>query len=338
VIDTDYSTDKSSLKAELLKYSNIQSVSESVSAPIDFVVKGRYPLNQNGKTDSIEASFLWVDEDFAKTYQLEIIKGEFLSDSDSDLMKEQKVATEAKNDGKTYSVSIPVVINQTAEKLFGSEDMIGKKLGNYVIKGVVKDFNFESLHHPISQLIMSKFPQATNTINIRIADNNVSETLKYIKAVFLKMDQNSSISFDFFEDLVKAKYDDIVVLRNLAIILSILALLVSSFGISALSIFLIERRVKEIGIRKINGAKTSEILTMLNRDFVKWVAIAFVIACPIAWYAMNKWLESFAFKTELSWWIFALAGLMALGIALLTVSWQSWKAATRNPVEALRYE
>lgn len=95
-----------------------------------------------------------------------------------------------------------------------------------------------------------------------------------------------------------------------------------------------EYHFKEIGIRKVNGAKISEVIDMLNRDFVKWVAIAFVIATPIAYYTMNKWLENFAYKTTLNWWIFALAGLLALGIALLTVSWQSWKAATRNPVEA----
>jgi putative ABC transport system permease protein len=94
----------------------------------------------------------------------------------------------------------------------------------------------------------------------------------------------------------------------------------------------------QIGICIVNGAKVSEILAMLNKDFVRWVVIAFVVATPIAYYAMNKWLENFAYKTELSWWIFALAGLLALGIALLTVSWQSWKAATRNPVEALKYE
>jgi putative ABC transport system permease protein len=103
-------------------------------------------------------------------------------------------------------------------------------------------------------------------------------------------------------------------------------------------IFTIQQRTKEIGIRKVNGARVSEVLAMLNRDFVKWVAIAFLIATPIAYYAMHKWLENFAYKTELSWWIFALAGLLALGIALLTVSWQSWRVATRNPVEALRYE
>jgi len=95
---------------------------------------------------------------------------------------------------------------------------------------------------------------------------------------------------------------------------------------------------EKFNIRKLDGARISEILTMLNRDFVKWVAIVFVIATPIVWFAIHEWLESFVYRTSLDWWIFALSGLLALGVALLTVSWQSWKAATRNPVEALRYE
>jgi putative ABC transport system permease protein len=97
-------------------------------------------------------------------------------------------------------------------------------------------------------------------------------------------------------------------------------------------------RTKEIGIRKVNGAKIWQVMLMLNTDFVKWVAIAFVIATPIAYFAMDKWLQNFAYRTPLSWWVFALAGLLALAIALLTVSWQSWLAARKNPVEALRYE
>jgi len=117
-----------------------------------------------------------------------------------------------------------------------------------------------------------------------------------------------------------------------------LAIIISSLGILGLSIFTIAGRIKEIGIRKVNGAKNIEIALMLSNEILKWVAIAFVIACPIAWYAMNKWLENFAYKTELSWWIFALAGLLAFMVALLTVSWQSWRAAIRNPVESLRYE
>jgi putative ABC transport system permease protein len=102
--------------------------------------------------------------------------------------------------------------------------------------------------------------------------------------------------------------------------------------------FSMQHRVKEIGIRKVNGAKVFEILTLLNKDLVKWISIAFLAATPAVYYMMHRWLQNFAYKTELSWWIFALAGFIVLSIALLTVSWISWRAATRNPVEALRYE
>ena len=128
------------------------------------------------------------------------------------------------------------------------------------------------------------------------------------------------------------------VTKSLYVYFTIIAIFIACLGLFGLALNSTQQRVKEISIRKINGAKISEVLMMLNKDFVKWVVIAFVIATPIAYYAMNKWLENFAYKTSLSWWIFALAGLLALGIALLTVSFQSWKAATKNPVESLRYE
>ena len=121
-------------------------------------------------------------------------------------------------------------------------------------------------------------------------------------------------------------------------IFTAISLFICSIGLFGLALILTQHRTKEIGVRKVNGARVIEILTMLNKDFLKWVVIAFVVACPFAWYAMNKWLENFEYKISISWWIFALAGLSALGIALLTVSLQSWKAATQNPVEALRYE
>jgi putative ABC transport system permease protein len=105
-----------------------------------------------------------------------------------------------------------------------------------------------------------------------------------------------------------------------------------------MSLFACQKRIKEIGIRKINGAKVLEVMIMLNKDIIRLVVVAFLIATPTAWYAMHKWLLNYAYRTELSWWIFVLAGLLALVIALLTVSWQSWRAATRNPVESLRYE
>ena len=109
-------------------------------------------------------------------------------------------------------------------------------------------------------------------------------------------------------------------------------------GLFAISFKTSRYRTKEIGIRKINGARMADMILMLNKDFLKWLAIAFIIAGPIAWYAMNSWLQNFAYRTEFSWWVFAAAGIIALGIALLTVSWQSWYASTRNPVETLRYE
>jgi putative ABC transport system permease protein len=119
---------------------------------------------------------------------------------------------------------------------------------------------------------------------------------------------------------------------------SALAVFVACLGLFGQSVFAADNRTKEIGIRKVNGAKVWEVMAMMNIAFVKWVIISFVIATPVAWYAMNRWLQNFAYRTELSWWVFATAGLLALIIALLTVSWQSLMAARRNPVEALRYE
>jgi putative ABC transport system permease protein len=121
-------------------------------------------------------------------------------------------------------------------------------------------------------------------------------------------------------------------------IFALLAVSLSLLGLFGLITFYSERRNKEIGIRKINGARISEILLMLNKDFIKWIAIAYLIACPFAWYAVYKWLESFSYKTNINWVVFVLAGALVAGIAMVTVSWQSWRAATRNPVEALRYE
>ena len=146
------------------------------------------------------------------------------------------------------------------------------------------------------------------------------------------------IQINFFDQAIENLYQSELQFRRTFSMFAGCAILICCLGILAMSLFTCQRRVKEIGIRRVNGARVSEIIAMLNKDVVKWVAFAFVIATPIAWYAMNKWLENFAYKTEMNWWIFAIAGMLALGIALLTVSWQSWKAATRNPVEALRYE
>jgi putative ABC transport system permease protein len=144
--------------------------------------------------------------------------------------------------------------------------------------------------------------------------------------------------FVFYSEYFNSLYQKEERLAIAVSIFSILALVITLMGMTGLIFQTCLARSKEIGIRKINGANITEIMVILNRDLIKWVVIAYIIAVPVSYLAMQKWLQNFAYRTELRWWIFALAGLIALGIALLTVSWQSWRAATRNPVEALRYE
>jgi putative ABC transport system permease protein len=168
--------------------------------------------------------------------------------------------------------------------------------------------------------------------------SDIKRILIEAEKIHKKFSPDFPFNYAFLNETLNKAYEKEKQTSKMVSWFSLFAILISVMGLFALSAFSINSRIKEIGIRKVNGAKISEIMVMLNKDVVKWVAIAFVIATPIAYYAMHKWLQNFAYKTELSWWIFAFAGLMSLSIALLTVSWQSWRAATRNPVEALRYE
>jgi putative ABC transport system permease protein len=208
------------------------------------------------------------------------------------------------------------------------------------IIGVVKDFHYKSFNQPIGSLLIQNKPDASYClVSLKTTDFlTLHNTIEKIKATASDISPAFPVEISFFDQAVENLYQSELQFRRTFSLFAGCAIVICCLGILAMSLFACQRRIMEIGIRKVNGARVSEVMTMLNSDFVKWVAIAFVIATPIAYFAMNKWLESFAYKTELSWWIFALAGLLALGIALLTVSWQSWKAATRNPVESLRYE
>jgi len=208
------------------------------------------------------------------------------------------------------------------------------------IIGVVEDFNYSSAHDQIGDyiFIIDESRRRARFTHVRIAPGNLRMAMDCIMEEWDKHYPNQKMDYFFMDDKISQQYKSENILRKILMSFSILGIIIGILGISALSYFTSEQRTKEIGVRKVNGARTHEIITMLNKDFLKWVAFAFLIACPIAYYAMSKWLENFAYKTELSWWIFALAGFIALGIALLTVSFQSWRAATRNPVESLRYE
>lgn len=223
------------------------------------------------------------------------------------------------------------------------DDAVGKFVDlygtNYQILGLISDFHYDSMKDAIEPLILvpSKGEDA-NFMFIQYNPVQLSQLIPYLKTTWEKVAPDKTMSFKFWDEQLNQRYQAEEKWSQIIGYAAVMAIIISSLGLLGLTLLIINKRIKEIGVRKVNGAKVSEILSMLNKDFVKWVLIAFVIATPIAYYAMNKWLENFAYKTTLSWWIFALAGLLALGVALLTVSFQSWKAATKNPVEALRYE
>ena len=311
-------------KEELRRNPLILSASASTYAPIGAGFRESIIISKDGGTDTLQVNYYFVDEDFAKTYKIEVIKGQFFQmDYDGYWSK---------------LANYPVVINQTAEKLFGFADPIGQRIGQNVIVGVVKDFHFRSLHFPIEPLILSFNPEEINTMNVRIAKGNTKESLAYISDTYKKFLNGREFSYKFFDDLLSETYKDETQLRNLILSFALLAILISVLGILGMVVFSTDRRTKEIGIRKVMGARNSDIILLFNREFLKWVVVSFIIASPIAWYVMHKWLQNFAYKTEFSWWIFVLAGLIAFVIALMTVNLQSWYTATRNPVVALRNE
>jgi putative ABC transport system permease protein len=240
-----------------------------------------------------------------------------------------------------------IIINKEAVAEFGfhtNEDLIDKTVNwlgkDYTIIGVTESFHQESLHIvPEPQIFYAGLTNNDfNYLTVKLHDGNIHQSISTVMQLYETHFPGNPIDYFFLDDFFNQQYFKDITFRNFFSLFSLLTLLIGFFGIQGLISYRITKRTKEIGIRKVNGAKIYEILGLLNKDFIKWMAIAFVIACPIAWYAMHKWLNNFAYKTNLSWWIFALAGIVALSIALLTVSWQSWRAARRNPVEALRYE
>ena len=209
-----------------------------------------------------------------------------------------------------------------------------------VFIGVAEDFNYSSAHEAVGDFAfwLNESRNRARFVHVRLNNGSLHAGMEAIKSIWQTHYPNQDFSYFFIDEKISQQYKAETILSRILSAFSIIGILISIIGISTLSLFISQQRTKEIGIRKVNGAKVSEILFLLNKNFIKWVVISFVIATPIAWFVMNKWLENFAYKTTLSWWIFALVGLLTLGFVLFAVSWQSWRAATRNPVEALRYE
>ena len=234
-------------------------------------------------------------------------------------------------------------LNETAIKELGlTNEAISFKMeeNEIPILGIVNDFNFKELRDNIGPLmIRQQTPNfQADDIFLKVNGTNVFDTADKIKTTYTSLVENAEFDLTFVDDAINRWYEKDERTGKIIGYFTLLSFIISAMGILAMSTFYMQQRKKEISIRKVNGANISQILSLLNKDFVKWIALAFVIAVPVSWYAMNKWLEGFAYKTTMSWWVFAMAGITALTVALLTVSWQSWKAATSNPINSLRDE
>lgn len=208
-----------------------------------------------------------------------------------------------------------------------------------VIVGVCKDFNFNSLHHKIETLcILDKSDWGYGEMSVRISSDKAKEVIAEIQSTFKNVAPDEEFEYEFLDDHFAELYRADNTVSEIVGILAGLAIFISCLGLFGLASFSVEQRVKEIGVRKVLGASVGEIVNLLSKDFVKLVLVAFGIAAPLAWFAMNKWLEDYAYRIDIPVWVFGLAGILAVGIALLTVSFQSIKAALKNPVKSLRSE
>jgi len=277
--------------------------------------------------NSMSVASLWTDQNFAKTYQLEFIAGrDFspgnISDQNTAFIFNETAVKECEWKSPAEAIDQQVICNGKSGKVIG----------------VVKDFNFLSMHSAVEPMIMHYDKDRFYSISVKLSTEDISTTIAQLSQQWKEILPTIPCDYYFLDQSYDQLYRADQKLGSFFMYFSLLAIFISCLGLFALASFSAEKRRKEIGVKKVLGASTYAIIMMLSKDFVKWVVIAIIIAVPLSYYAMHKWLENFAYRANLSWWIFALAGVLALGIALVTVSWQSWKAATRNPVEALKYE
>lgn len=318
IVHLDYlgtTEQKELIKNTLLKLPGVQDVSLTWQSPLSG------GSNQTFESDGRSLSFqeFRVDSSFFNVFNIE--------------MKSTQVA---------YSEQ-GLYLNETAiKKLELGTNPISFKMEEQEksILGVVNDFNFKELRDKIGPLMIQQQSDDSfaTDIFIKVNGTNIFDTADKIKATYSGLIDDAEFDLTFVDDTINQWYEKDERTGKIISYFTLLSFIISAMGILAMSTFYMQQRKKEIGIRKVNGATIGQILKLLNQDFVKWVGLAFIIAVPIAWYAMNKWLEGFAYKTAISWWVFALAGITTLIIALMTVSWQSFRAAIANPVEALRNE
>jgi putative ABC transport system permease protein len=334
IVQNAYVLDKQiePFKNEVLKFKDVQSASVSGYLPVPSS-RSDQPFFPEGEMDQEKAVAMqqWaVDHDYIKTLGMEMKEGrnfskDFLTDSSA------------------------VIINETAAKLFGFKNPIGKTISsfadvtnpanrlNYKIIGVVKNFHFSSLRENVGALSLL-LGKSTDAMTFRMNAGNVSATVHNIEAIWKKMAPSEPFTYSFLNEEFNAMYKSEQRIGKIFITFAILAILIACLGLFGLATYAAEQRTKEIGIRKVLGATVTNIAGMLSKDFLKLVIIAAFITFPVAWFAMHKWLQDFAYRIDISWWIFIVAAIIAVFIALATVSFHAIKAALSNPVKSLRTE
>ena len=207
------------------------------------------------------------------------------------------------------------------------------------IIGVVKDFNFESMHQAIVPMVLVMFPPSLNYFNnlsVKISGNNTAAAVEYLEKTWKKFLPEIPYQFAFLDESFDKLYESEQRQGTIFTMFACIAIFIACLGLFGLSAFAITQRVKEIGVRKVLGANVSSIVRLLSKDFLKLVIVASLLAFPVAWYAMRNWLKDFAYRIDIQWWVFVLAAIAAMLVALTTVSFQAIRAATANPVKSLR--
>ena len=321
-------------KDELLKRSDVNNVGASLYYPgITNFADNIFFTDGGSMQEGKDVKMDYIDTRYLQTLNIQPVAGRIYSD---DYYAEDTVGT--------------IVLNETATKLLGFKDAahaVNQKLHfkftdstyNFNIIGVVKDFHYEDLHLPIGPYgFQLNVPPIFNYVIVHLKPGNITASLQSIQNVWHNLNASEPFDYSFLDKDFQKNYDAENKLSAIVGDFTIIAILISCLGLFGLATFSAEQRIKEIGVRKVLGASVTSIVALLSKDFLKLVAIAVIIASPIAWFAMNKWLQSFAYRTSISWSVFVITTLVALFIALCTISFQAIRAAISNPVKSLRTE
>ncbi len=328
VVDTNRDKKREALQQSVSQLPNVTATSLSGSVP-GSGNPGAYSEVENIKGDLQIANFdlYYVDFDYIPLYKIELAAGRAFS-----------------RDYKTDS-NQAMILNESAVKILGYTSpgqAIGKRYKQWgsegKIIGVIKDFHFRSLQQPIKPLTMRMDWQSFGLLSVKVNSANLNKTIAAVEKQFKTLIPNRPFNYYFLDEFFDRQYKSEERFGRLFLNFDVLAIFISCLGLLGLASYSTMQRTREIGIRKVMGASVSNIINLLSKDFLKLVVISFFIAAPAAWYFMHKWLADFAYRTSISWWIFALAGLLAILIAVITISFQAFRAAVANPVKSLRTE